>query len=189
MILFLHGLGERGSDPRKVRRQGLPKLAAQQPDFPFIVLAPQCPAGQWWFPEILASFLQHAFERYPIDQERVYLTGLSMGGYGALSLAVRHPECFAAVAAICPWAVPRITLAAQSKIQTARLKRLPFWLFHGARDPVVPVTESLEMAGELKKFGCAEVNLTIYRDAEHDAWTQSYENPKLYEWFLQHRRT
>src|SRR4030066_1336392 len=103
MILFLHGAGERGNDLNLVKKHGLPKIIEQQKDFPFIVVSPQCPQGQWWTEkvEVLINLLDEIVNRYNVDTERIYLTGLSMGGYGTWTLAAAYPERFAAIAPIC----------------------------------------------------------------------------------------
>src|ERR1043166_473253 len=103
LILFLHGIGERGNDPWKVKVHGPPKVAERMSNFPFIVVSPQCPNGQWWSNEILAALLDDVIARYNVDTNRIYLTGLSMGGFGAWSLALEFPERFAAVAPLCGW--------------------------------------------------------------------------------------
>ncbi|MEH2461096.1 prolyl oligopeptidase family serine peptidase [Nostoc sp.] len=185
-ILFLHGAGERGSDLDNVKKQGVTKIVELQPDFPFIVISPQCPRGQYWNVERLSALLdeamsdekpQSAYASY-IDPDRVYLTGLSMGGYGTWHLAAAQPERFAAIAPICGGGNP----------QAARkLKNLPVWAFHGARDNVVPLRESEIMVSALKARD-GDVKFTVYPEAAHDSWTQTYNNPELYEWFLQHRR-
>ena len=187
LILFLHGSGERGSDLWLVAKHGPPKIVKDKPDFPFIVVSPQCPAGQTWSDDVLLALLDEVTTKYAVDKTRVYLTGLSMGGYGAWSLGIAHPERFAAIAPICGGGDPVQILLAEGKHAEA-LKTLPVWAFHGAKDPVVNPAESQRMVAGLKHFGCKEVNLTLYPEAEHDSWTVSYDNPKLYEWFLAHQR-
>jgi predicted peptidase len=108
----------------------------------------------------------------------VYLTGLSMGGFGSWALACRYPERFAAVAPIC---------GGGDRYRVSRLKDVPVWVFHGAKDPVVPVQASVDMVEALKKAG-GNVQLTVYPEAQHDSWTETYNNSKLYEWFLSHKR-
>ncbi len=184
-ILFLHGAGERGSNLEDVKRQGIAKIVDKQPDFPFIVISPQCPRGENWSVQRLSRLLDEAmsttgfaYASYPIDPDRIYLTGLSMGGYGTWHLAAAQPERFAAIAPICGGGNP----------QAARnLKNLPIWAFHGARDNVVPLSESEIMVSALKARD-KNVKFTVYPEADHDSWTQTYNNPELYEWFLQHRR-
>src|SRR5436190_4387622 len=186
LILFLHGMGERGNDPWKVKVHGPPKVAEKMSNFPFVVVSPQCPDGQWWSSEALIALLDDVVDRYKIDTNRIYLTGLSMGGFGAWSLALEYPERFAAVAPICGGGNPRYPMSYDAARKSA-LKALPFWVFHGDKDTAVTIDESQRMVDALKKFGC-DVKFTIYPGVGHDSWTQTYSNPELYEWFLQHER-
>jgi predicted peptidase len=186
LIFFLHGMGERGSDPWKVKVHGPPKVAEKMADFPFIVVSPQCPDDEWWSSEVLTALLDEIIGRHKIDTNRIYLTGLSMGGYGAWSLALERPERFAAVAVVCGGGNPNY-FHSYGPARKAALKSLPFWVFHGDKDNSVPLDESQRMVAALKKFGC-DVRFTIYPGVEHDSWTQTYANPELYEWFLGHKR-
>ena len=182
LILFLHGAGERGNDVQMVAKHGPPKLVKEGKQFPFVIVAPQCPPWEWW-PNgtqvaALDALLNDLVARYRIDRDRIYLTGLSMGGYGTWKLATEFPYRFAAIAPIC---------GAGEPAQAACIKDLPAWVFHGAKDPVVPVSGATEMVEALKKCG-SDVKLTIYPEALHDSWTETYNNPALYDWFLQHIR-
>ncbi len=181
MILFLHGAGERGNDLSLLKKHGIPKIVETQPDFPFVTISPQCPPDDWWPNRIddLQVLLDRAMATYRVDPHRIYLTGLSMGGYGSWSLALRFPDRFAAVVPICGglWGSP------PQAVQ--RLKDVPIWVFHGAKDPVVPLAESKRLVEALQQVD-GKVRFTIYPDAEHDAWTRTYANPALYEWLLEH---
>ena len=130
LILFLHGAGERGDDLDLVARHGPPKIVRQREDFPFIVVSPQCPAEQWWRAQPLAVLLDEVQARLRVDPDRIYLTGLSMGGYGVWEMALTYPHRFAAIAPVCGGGVP---------LCIARIAHLPAWVFHGAEDDVVPV--------------------------------------------------
>jgi len=161
-------------------------VVEQGDDFPFIAVSPQCPQDTWWSDHIasLDALLNEISDRYAVDSDRVYLTGLSLGGYGAWHMAVTYPERFAAVAPICGGGLwfhgfPERVCA---------LKDVPVWAFHGAKDQVVPPGETETLVKALRKCG-GDVHCTIYADAEHDAWTRTYDNPELYQWFLAHRRT
>jgi predicted peptidase len=178
LILFLHGAGERGDDLNKVKVHGPPKIVEGGKDLPFIIVSPQCPAGRWWSNEVLINLLDDIESRYEVDTKRVYLTGLSMGGFGTWSLACSYPERFAAIAPICGGGEP---------ILAGLLNDVPVWAFHGAKDELVPLRRSEEMVEVVKKSG-GDVRLTVYPEAGHDSWTQTYENEKLYDWFLSHRR-
>jgi len=187
LMLFLHGIGERGSDVNKVKVHGPPKVGEKMTNFPFILVSPQCPDGEWWNNQSLVALLDDVTKKYRVDTNRVYLTGLSMGGFGAWSLALAYPERFAAVAPICGGGNPFVVMAYDAK-RKAAIKSLPFRVFHGDKDPAVNVSESERMVAFLKKYGCQDVELTVYPGVGHDSWTQTYKEPKLYDWFLSHRR-
>jgi predicted peptidase len=184
LILFLHGAGERGKNLTIVAKHGPPKIDTSATNFPFIVVSPQCPAGEKWSNEIMLALLDEIEAKYPVDTKRIYLTGLSMGGFGTWSLGLSHPEKFAAIAPICGGG-DFITAFLADK---AQLTTLPIWAFHGAKDPVVPIEESERMVGYMKKIGVKEVKFTVYPEAQHDCWTQTYSNPELFDWFLKHSR-
>ncbi len=181
LILFLHGAGERGDDVQRVKIHGPIKVAESLPEgLPFIIAAPLCPTDRWWdrmLPE-LTGLLDEVSSRWRVDTERIYCTGLSMGGFGTWALVSEHPERFAAAAPICGGGNPWLA---------CRMKDVPVWAFHGAKDTVVPLEQTERMVDALKKCG-AEPRLTVYPEAQHDSWTETYNNPGLYEWFLQHRR-
>lgn len=187
MILFLHGSGERGTNVWKAAVHGPPKIVKDKPEFPFIVVSPQCPDGKLWSNEVLLALLDEVTRRYLVDKNRIYLTGLSMGGYGTWNFGTTYPDKFAAMAPICGGG-ETITILLSSWDKPQALKTLPVWAFHGAKDTTVPVTESERMAGAMKNAGCQEVKLTVYPEANHDSWTETYNNPELYEWFLKHER-
>jgi predicted peptidase len=187
LLLFLHGAGERGHDLHRVAAHGPPKLVAGGREFPFILISPQCPEGQTWSDETLLALLDSVCSSYRVDTNRVYLTGLSMGGFAAWSLGLAHPERFAAIAPICGGGQPiQVLLAGPDKARA--LKTLGIWAFHGAKDPVVPLEESQRMVNALKQAGVPEVKFTVYPEAQHDSWTETYNNPELYDWLLKHQR-
>ena len=192
LILFLHGAGERGTDVWKAAVHGPSKYAAQHPEFPFILVAPLCPEGEVWSSEVLLELLDEVMTKNKVDVKRVYLTGLSMGGYGTWSLGLAHADKFAAIAPICGGGERiEVLLAAHGysgPVKIQNLRSLPIWVFHGAKDPVVPIEESERMVKALKEAKCEEVKFTVYPEAQHDSWTETYNNPKLYEWLLQHGR-
>ncbi|MBN1766131.1 MAG: prolyl oligopeptidase family serine peptidase [Sedimentisphaerales bacterium] len=182
LIMFLHGMGERGDDVALVKKEGLPRILKDKDDFPFIVVSPQCPGDSWWprETEVLEDLLKYIITEYDVDTERIYLTGLSMGGFGTWQMASEYPELFAAIAPICGGGE-----VAQARL--GRLNKVPIWAFHGADDNVVPVLRSQEMVDAVNKAG-GNAKLTVYPDTGHDSWTVTYDNPQLYEWFLQHRK-
>lgn len=175
LVLFLHGAGERGTDIEKVKIHGLPKLINQGKDFPFIVVSPQCPDDIFWNVDILIALLDEIVAKYRVDTNRIYVTGLSMGGHGTWELAMRQPNRFAAIAPVCGWA---------DTSKACSISHIPTWVFHGAKDNVVPVSAAESMVEALKKCG-SNVKLTIYPEANHDSWTETYNNEELYEWFLE----
>jgi predicted peptidase len=178
LLLFLHGMGERGRDLVPVTRHGPPKLVQAGKDLPFVLVSPQCPPDRYWETEQVIAVLDDAMERWRIDVDRVYLTGLSMGGYGTWRVGSECPERFAALAPVCGGGPVEWALGVRS---------LPVWVFHGALDETVPISESETMVAALKEKG-ADVTFTVYPDTGHDAWTETYANPDLYAWFLSHRR-
>jgi len=185
LILFLHGVGERGSNPRVLLRYGIPKQVEKTPDFPFIAISPQCPRDDWWpdlIPE-LNGLYDYALDSYPVDIDRIFLTGLSMGGYGTWSWASLYPDRFAAIAPICGGGPSFLGFPRR----VCALKEVPVWAFHGAQDDTVPLSESEILVKTLAGCG-GDVRFTVYPDAGHDSWTPTYANPQLYAWFLEHRR-
>jgi predicted peptidase len=197
LIIFLHGAGERGNSVGDVARQGLPKLLRADAELTaaerdvgreiaqrFVVVAPQCPQYEVWNETLLLALID-ACTDLNVDRARVYLTGLSLGGFGAWSLGVRHPDRFAALVPICGGGRISDVTAAASQHRSA-LQRLGVWAFHGGKDRVVPVEESERMVDALKRAGVSDAKLTVYPDVEHDSWTPTYANPELYTWLLRH---
>ncbi len=182
LILFLHGSGERGNELERVKVNGLPKELAAGREVPAIVLSPQCPAGAGWAGDLMVEDLDalvaDALVRYRVDPRRVYVTGLSMGGFGTWALAAAHPERFAAIAPVCGGGNPELA---------GRLRRLPVWAFHGAKDDVVPLANLTVMTEALARVQ-GDMRTTIYPDAGHDAWSATYANPEFYTWLLGHER-
>jgi predicted peptidase len=180
LILFLHGMGERGDDLDLVKIHGIPRIVEQQPDLPFVVVSPQCPdETTWWdHQRTLKALLDEIVASYAVDTSRIYLTGLSMGGYGTWGLAMAYPRLFAAIAPICGGGFPEFVF---------QLKDVPVWAFHGAEDDVIKLEVGQRMVNALRICG-GNVRFTVYPGVGHDSWTQTYDNPELYQWFLQHRR-
>jgi predicted peptidase len=176
LMLFLHGMGERGTDLGLVKMHGPPSFLNKNSDFPFVVVSPQCPDNEYWAPEYLLQLLDTIEGQLPIDKNKIYVTGLSMGGYGTWALAQTAPERFAAIAPICggsPYELEKIDV----------LKDLPIWAFHGAKDKVVLPSETKKLVERLQSLG-SDVKFTLYHDAEHNSWTATYENQELYDWLL-----
>jgi predicted peptidase len=174
LVLSLHGAGERGSDLELVKVHGIPRRIVEGRDFPFIVIAPQCPALARWQPDQLLALLDEIDATHAVDPDRVYVTGISMGGFGTWALAIAAPDRFAAIVPICGGGNPD---------QVCRIAHVPVWAFHGALDDVVPRQYSDEMVEALRACG-GNVRYTVYPHAGHDSWTETYENPELYAWLL-----
>lgn len=187
LMLFLHGAGERGSNVQNVAAHGPPKLVKAKRDLPFVLVSPQCPADRTWRDDELLALLDAVIARHNIDTSRVYVTGLSMGGYASWSLGSKYPERFAAIAPICGGG-EQVPLLLASRQKKAVLRSLGVWAFHGAKDPAVPLEESQRMTNAFMRAGCKDVKLTVYPDAGHDSWTRAYEEPDIWNWFLAHRR-
>ena len=178
LVLFLHGAGERGDSLKFVKRNGPPMLIDEGKDFPFILISPQCPLGRRWDVLSLETLLDEVENIYRVDAERVYVTGLSMGGEGTWKLIMAEPERFAAAAPVCG-------RTGSAYLDACRLINLPIWVFHGAMDDIVSLDESVRMVKALDACG-NEVKFTVYPRANHNAWTETYDNPELYEWLLEH---
>lgn len=200
LILFLHGAGDRGADVWQITRLGLPRLLAYPPELTpaeiaaadevarrFIVVAPQCPHFEVWDEAGTLRLLDTVMAAHRVDASRVYLVGMSLGGFGAWTLGMRHPERFAAMVPICGGGrLADIARAARERKDA--LHRLGVWAFHGARDFVVPVEESQRMVEGLRNAGVSDVRLTVYPEADHDAWSPTFANPELYTWLFGHVR-
>ncbi len=178
LILFLHGSGERGDDLELVKKHGPPKLISEGKEFPFIIVSPQCPKDRSWEPLELTALLDDVCRNNKVDVDQIYVTGLSMGGFGTWELAGFTPQRFAAIAPICGGGEP---------YWARRFAHLPTWAFHGAKDQGVKLERSQEMIDAMKEKGGAP-KFTIYPDAEHDSWTETYDNPEFYAWLLEQKR-
>lgn len=179
VILFLHGSGERGYDLKLLARQPLVQGIGKRKDFPFILIAPQVSPGEWWSIPELDDLLDSLPSKYRIDTDRIYLTGLSMGGFATWSYLAAEPERFAAAAPICGGGDPA---------DAARFKDVPIWVFHGEADDAVPIQRSQEMVDALKKLG-SDVQYTTYPGVDHFSWIPTYKNPELFKWLLEQKRS
>lgn len=189
LMLFLHGAGERGTNVQSVAIHGPLSLVKQGRNFPFIIVAPQCPEGERWQNDSLLKLLEIVTRRYAVDTNRIYLTGLSMGGFGTWSLGAARPDLFAAIAPICGGGQAIDVLLAGYGKTANPVAALPVWAFHGAKDTVVLPEESEHMVDAFKKAGAKEIKLTIYPEANHNSWAETYNNPELYDWLLAHALT
>lgn len=183
LIVFLHGAGERGG-VQKVRKQGLPRKLENGGNIPFVTVAPACPLNTWWpnHFDLLNALLDDVLAKYKVDPKRVYLTGLSMGGHGTWTWGMVNPERFAAFAPICGY-----YMGIFGELErVVALKDKPVWAFHGAADSVVNVIQTAQMVNALRAAG-GSPKFTVYPELDHDSWTITYDNPELYNWFLQHK--
>lgn len=183
VVLFLHGAGERGTDGTRQTAVGIgPALTRLSWRYPAIVVMPQCPQGVQWSPPVLEgamAALDAVLGSARADERRVYLSGISMGGFGAFALAARFPARFAAIVPVCGWGDP----ATMSR----PLARMPMWVFHGAEDDIVPVTYSREMVAAIRAAGNERVLYTEYRNVGHDSWDMAFADPELPRWLLRQR--
>jgi predicted peptidase len=194
VILFLHGAGERGQDGLFQTEVGLGRAIRRAPErFPALVVFPQCRKDVWWSDpameaQVLAA-LDAALREFKGDPDRVYLSGISMGGYATWSLAARHPGRFAALVPICggvrrPWE-PEPAEDPYAPVARA-VARIPTWVFHGAADDTVPVTESRRMVEALKAAG-ASPRYTEYEGVGHESWDPAYDETELWPWLFAQR--
>jgi predicted peptidase len=176
LIVFLHGSGERGSDIEKVSKHGVPKWVQSNPSFPFIVVSPQLPSSLGdWIPSDVVALVDEIICRYAVDPNRIYLTGISMGGIGTWATAIQFPDRFAAIAPVSGWGFPD---------EAAVIRHIPAWVFHGADDAAAPLSRAQEMVDALLAVG-GNVTFTVYPGVGHSgAWPPTYEAPDLYDWFL-----
>lgn len=176
LILFLHGSGEKGTDIEKVKTHG-PFKYLKNHEIDAYVLAPQCPENEYWDEEVLYRLILKIQKENNIDSHRIYLTGLSMGAWGAWNLVFAHPETFAAFVPIAGF-VDRIPM-----IENCKIAAIPTRIFHGLLDDVVDVDYSIAIYKKLKTCN-SKVSLTIFDDANHDSWSRVYDNQEIYDWMF-----
>lgn len=181
LVFFLHGAGERGEDLDVACRHGYMKYVREQGrEYPFIFIAPQCPEGKYWgcYTESLLAFLDDLCKTLPIDPDRVYLTGLSMGGTGTWLLAMADPDRFAALVPICGSGICW---------NGETLKHLPIRIYHGDSDMVVPISESMTMLTAVNKRG-GNAQINILYGVAHNAWETAYTDDSLLNWLMEQKR-
>ena len=197
LILFLHGAGERGDDNALQLKNCMKQFLQQQEKYPAFIVAPQCPKGKKWnevdwhaashrTPEkpsdpfaSLIPLLDVLRKDLPVDGKRLYVTGLSMGGYGTWDLITRLPDTFAAAVPIC---------GGGDETQAAAMAKVPQWIFHGGADTVVKVERSRHMVEALKKAG-AEPKYTEYPGVGHNSWDKAYGEPDLWAWLFAQKKS
>ncbi len=143
-----------------------------------MLVSPQCPRGVRWDVDLIAQLTDHVAGTLKIDKRRMYITGLSMGGYATWDLLAKHPKLFAAAVPICGGGDPA---------KAAHMKIVPIWAFHGDQDKTVPLSASQQMVDAVKAAG-GDVKLTVYPGVDHNSWSPTYANPEVYAWLLSHQR-
>jgi predicted peptidase len=190
-MVFLHGIAKRGDtleELEELKKDGPPMIVEDQLDFPFIVLSPQCPSDEYWESQYdsLERLLDDIVDTYAVDTDRIYLTGLSMGGYGSWWLATAYPDRFAAVISVSGSGYR--TPVPPEEETVCKLRDTPLWAIHGDRDMISDPTANKIQVLALAACG-GEVEWTLYSDMGHgETYEYAYRDPALYTWFLQHSR-
>lgn len=183
LIVFLHGAGERGnggSDLERVKVHGLPKYIAEGREFPAVILCPQCPENMVWNNIVvsLKKLIDQVIADYNTDPHRVSITGISMGGYGSWEMGITYPDFFSAIAPVCGggfyW-------------RGGNLVKMPVWAFHGDKDDMVPVENSLSMVNSVNGAG-GNARLTVFHNVGHGSWDDAYLHTDVIDWLISQRR-
>jgi predicted peptidase len=199
LVIFLHGSGERGTDNTAQLKWGVSNFATDRNMklHPCVLIAPQCPPGATWsntsfspnyeislLPtpskpmQLLIELIQQVKKTFPVDTNRIYITGMSMGGYGTFDALQRYPTLFAAAVPVC---------GGGDVSKAASIAHIPMWIFGGADDPAVSPVYSINMAAALRKAG-ARPGLTIYPEVGHFSWIEAYSDEMMMGWlFRQHK--
>jgi poly(3-hydroxybutyrate) depolymerase len=175
VMFFFHGAGERGSNINVLKNNGPPMLIEQGKDFPCVVVSLQCPADVWWRTDHILLFMDHVLDTYTVDTDRIYVTGLSMGGFASWALGGARNDIPAALVPICGGGDPADGPA---------LAEIPIWAFHGDADTTVPLWRSEQMVNAAIRAGGTDVQLTIYPGVGHNSWTPAYNDPAMWEWMF-----
>ena len=175
-MMFLHGMGERGDNLEQVKVWGPPKLVADREDFPFVLISPQCPRDITWKTTHLVQILDAIQDQMKVDKKRLYMTGLSMGGFGTWAMVGAIPERIAAAVPVCGGG----DLRAADKMTD-----VPIWAFHGDADRVVGIEHSQRMVDAVNEAG-GKAKLKVYEGVGHNSWTATYADEEVYEWLLEH---
>jgi predicted peptidase len=187
VIIYLHGGDQRGYDREMLKLNGPVRTALNDPDFPFVVIAPQLPPGKIWEAEAVAAFVRRVLPRFRVDRTRVYLTGLSTGGYGTWAAGLKYPELFAAIVPVAGGG-DTVHIKHSEGVHLQSLQSLPVWAFHGGSDSVVSADETRRLVSELQAVGARDVRATIFPGTGHDIWNRVYDDPALYRWLLEQHR-
>jgi predicted peptidase len=196
LVVFLHGAGERGTDNEKQLVHGVPRFAANLEKYSCFLIAPQCPDGKRWVEvdwsadshtqpkepgevaRLTLALVEKSIKDLSVDPKRVYITGLSMGGFGTWDLLARRPDLFAAAAPVCGGA---------DEATARKIKTIPIWAFHGAKDTTVKPARSRTMIAALKKAG-GHPKYTEYPDVGHNSWDNAYRDPDLFRWLFAQKK-
>ncbi|HYG02214.1 MAG TPA: prolyl oligopeptidase family serine peptidase [Chryseosolibacter sp.] len=198
LVIFLHGAGERGND-NEAQIKHIRELFLDEKyrgKYPCYLVAPQCPKGKWWADftgnsenatlsknpsdpmKMVITLIEKIIVEYPIDESRIYITGLSMGGYGTWDLIARYPQKFAAAVPIC----------GGGDVKTAsQIQHIPLWAFHGAKDKIVIPSQSRRMIKALQDAGGLP-GYSEYPDVEHNSWVYAYREPHLMHWLFKQKK-
>lgn len=178
VIVYLHGSAQRGAPANELRKTALAKHLAGQPTFPFIVVSPQlAPNATKWDASAVHALLDEVLPNLPIQGHKIYASGTSIGGSGVWRLAFKRPSRFAAIAPVA---------TAERLRHACRIRQTPVWAFHNALDESFPATNDTKLVGAINRCG-GTAKMTLYQRTGHDAWTETYSNPALYDWFLSQR--
>ena len=198
LLMFLHGAGERGDDNKKQLKHCVKDIIAwaMENKEPVILVAPQCPADSWWINiqwgagihamsaapalpmKLVLELCDKVAAQYPVDQARIYIAGLSMGGYGTWEAIQRKPDYFAAAMPVCGGGDEKLA---------ERIRNVPVWAFHGDKDPTVPPERSRAMIAAMKKCGGTPL-YTEYDGVGHDSWTRTFANPDVLRWLFDQKK-
>ncbi len=198
LVIFLHGAGERGSDNKAQMKHGIKDFAsdANRKKYPCFLIAPQCPTGGSWANvdyksrplkmregpspngKLVVALIAAMQKEFKIDEKRIYITGLSMGGYGTFDLMCRNPGLFAAGIPVCGGGDPEAC---------EKIAKVPLWAFHGDKDTAVPHTLSVAVVEAMKKAG-GSPRYTEYKGVGHDSWTRTYADPKVLAWLFEQKK-
>ena len=185
-ILFLHSIGERGNNLNLLKQNGFPRVIEGDQQFPFVFIMPQCPSStEWYYTNAdnigaMGMFLDDILARFPVDPDRLYITGLSMGGIGSWYFAIKMPSRFAALVPVAfrgdGWS-------------PSPAKDIPVWAFHGVKDGVIPISKAQELVDQFRAAG-GSIKFDPYPNGAHDGstWTVTYNNPDVYDWLLRKKR-
>lgn len=183
LICFFHGIGERGNDPALLLREGLPRQLAQGCGVDALVIAPQCPEDSHWADreaelDKLRQFLPEIIEKYPVDTDRIYLTGLSMGGRCTWKVALAMPNLFAAMVVVC---------GRTTDYNLEAIRDIPLWMFHGVNDETTSFDHINRILPCLMESQHRYYKLSVYPNIGHTVWDEAYTHIGLYDWLLTQR--